>query len=201
MSDVFISYARSAARDARAVAENLRAEGYSVWWDQDLPTHRAYSDVIEEQLSTAKAVVVIWSAEAVKSEWVRSEANRAREDHKLVQLTVDAARLPMPFDQIQCADLSGWAGDADVPGWSKVAGSVAELVGRAPKHVRRPPKAPDAHEPPHPTPAGARRPLRPVGLARDGSSGPPPVSSSAARCAATARRCTFRSTSRTPRMA
>jgi len=128
MADVFISYARSTEKQARAVAEGLRAEGYSVWSDDDLPSHRAYSDVIEEQLSTAKAVVVIWSAEAVKSEWVRSEANRAREDRKLVQLNVDSARLPMPFDQIQCADLAGWSGDRAAPGWLKVAASVSELV-------------------------------------------------------------------------
>jgi len=128
MADVFISYARSTETQARAVAEGLRAEGYSVWSDDDLPSHRAYADVIEEQLSTAKAVVVIWSAEAVKSEWVRSEANRAREDRKLAQLNVDGARLPMPFDQIQCADLAGWTGDRAAPGWAKVAASVAELA-------------------------------------------------------------------------
>jgi adenylate cyclase len=34
--------------------------------------------VIEERLREAKAVVVIWSAEAAKSERVRSEADRAR---------------------------------------------------------------------------------------------------------------------------
>ena len=72
---------------------------------------------------------MIWSADAVQSEWVLSEANRAREDRKLVQVTTDKARLPMPFDTIQCADLAGWTGDADAPGWRKVVASVAELVG------------------------------------------------------------------------
>src|SRR5215472_3387518 len=129
MADVFISYARSTEKQARAVAEGLRAEGYSVWSDDDLPTHRAYSDVIEEQLSSAKAVVVIWSAEAVKSEWVRAEANRAREKRKLVQLSVDGAPLPLPFDQIQCGDLAGWNGDGEHSTWSKVVASIAELVG------------------------------------------------------------------------
>ena len=40
-----------------------------------------------------KQRVVIWSAEAVKSEWVQSEADTARTQHKLVQLTVDGSRL------------------------------------------------------------------------------------------------------------
>jgi adenylate cyclase len=106
--------------------------------------------VIEEQLASAKAVVVIWSAEAVRSHWVRSEADRARADDKLVQLTVDGARLPMPFDQIQCADLSGWTGEVGHPGWSKVVASLAEVIGDtapagapAPVGVRVAPALPD----------------------------------------------------------
>jgi len=129
MSDVFISYARSTAKQARRVAEALRALGYSVWIDDDLPAHRTYSRVIEEQMTAAKAAVVIWSADAVQSEWVMSEANRAREDHKLVQVTIDTARLPMPFDTIQCADLADWTGDTETPGWRKVMSSIGTLAG------------------------------------------------------------------------
>ena len=77
MSDIFISYARSTEPQAKQVAEALRALGYGVWRDDELPAHRPYGEVIEERLKAAKAVVVIWSAEAVKSEWVRSEADRA----------------------------------------------------------------------------------------------------------------------------
>ena len=127
MSDIFISYARSTADQAQRVAEALRGLGYGVWRDDEIPANRAYADVIAERLATAKAVVVIWSAEAAKSEWVRSEAERARAEHKLVQLSVDGARLPMPFDQTQCADLQGWSGE-DGPGWKQVVGAIANLA-------------------------------------------------------------------------
>jgi adenylate cyclase len=132
LSQVFISYARSTEREAKAIGEALVGLGYAVWRDDELPAHRAYADVIEERLSLAKAVVVVWSAEAAKSTWVRSEAERARAEDKLVQLTLDGARLPMPFDQIQCADLAGWDGDPNHPGWRKIADSIAALAGRAP---------------------------------------------------------------------
>jgi adenylate cyclase len=132
MTDIFISYARSTAPQAQAIAEALRALGYGVWRDDELPAHRAYAEVIEERLKAAKAVVVVWSAEAAKSQWVFSEANRAREDGKLVQLSLDDTRLPMPFDSIQCADLAGWSGELDAPGWRKVAASIAELTGGTP---------------------------------------------------------------------
>jgi adenylate cyclase len=131
MSDIFISYARSTESQARQVAEALRGLGYRVWRDDELPAHRPYTEVIEERLEAAKAVVVIWSAEAVKSEWVQSEADTARKDHKLVQLTVDGSRLPRPFDRVQCADLIDWTGDLDAPGWKTVAASVGELAGGA----------------------------------------------------------------------
>jgi len=131
MADVFISYAREAAKQAQAAAAALRSLGYSVWFDDDLPAHRAYGRVIEEELSQAKAALVLWSEDATQSEWVRSEANRARADRKLVQVKLDRMRLPMPFDQIHCADLVGWSGDADNGGWRKAVASIAHLVDAA----------------------------------------------------------------------
>jgi TolB-like protein len=113
MSDIFVSYARSTAAQAQQIADALRARGYGVWRDDELPAHR------------------VWSAEAAKSEWVRSEADRARTERKLVQLSVDRTPLPMPFDQIQCADLSGWTGDREAPGWRKVVASIEALMGGA----------------------------------------------------------------------
>jgi adenylate cyclase len=131
MSDIFVSYARSTEAQAKRVAEALRGLGYNVWRDDELPAHRSYTEVIEERLQAAKAVVVIWSAEAVTSEWVQSEADSARRDHKLVQLTVDGSRLPKPFDRVQCADLIGWTGDLNAAGWKTVAASITELAGAA----------------------------------------------------------------------
>src|SRR5690349_19449302 len=126
--DVFISYARSSEEQAHRIAEQLRSSGFSVWRDDELPAHRAYSDVIEERLKSAMAVVVLWSAESAKSHWVRAEADSAREAGTLVQARLDGALPPMPFNQIQCADLSGWDGDVRAAGWRKLEGSVAALV-------------------------------------------------------------------------
>jgi adenylate cyclase len=131
-SDIFISYARSTEAQARRVTEALQGLGYSVWRDDQLPAHRSYAEVIQERLTAAKAVVVIWSADAARSEWVQSEADRARAGRKLVQANVDGSTLPMPFDRIQCADLTGWTGDAKAPGWRKLLASIADLTGAGP---------------------------------------------------------------------
>jgi adenylate cyclase len=126
--EVFISYARSAQPQASAIAKALRADGYSVWWDDDLPAHRAYNDVIEERLRSAKAVLVVWSRDGASSEWVRAEADAARHGRKLVQLSIDGVMPPMPFNQIQCPALRDWDGASDEPAWRKIERSIAELV-------------------------------------------------------------------------
>jgi adenylate cyclase len=126
---VFISYARSSEGQAKHVAEALRGAGYSVWRDDELPAHRSYAEVIQERLNSAKAVVVLWSAEAAKSQWVRAEADTARGTGTLVQASVDGTTPPIPFNQIQCADLRAWNGDTDWHGWQKLEASVCALAG------------------------------------------------------------------------
>ena len=72
---------------------------------------------------------MLWSAEAAKSQWVRAEADTARAAPTLVQATLDGTMPPMPFNQIQCADLKGWDGQRIAPGWRKLVASVGELAG------------------------------------------------------------------------
>ena len=135
--DVFVSYARPDEAHAVRVADALRSGGYNVWRDDELPAHRAYADVIQERLNLAKAVVVLWSAEAAKSQWVRAEADTARAAGTLIQATLDGTIPPLPFNQIQCADLSAWDGNADNHGWSKLKGSIRSLAGAAPSDANK----------------------------------------------------------------
>ena len=146
MADVFVSYARPDEPHAERVADALRAEGYRVWRDDELPAHRAYAEVIEERLKSSAAVVVLWSGEAAKSQWVRAEADSARGAGTLIQASLDGAIPPLPFNQIQCADLSGWDGNTDAPGWRKLKGSVAALAGEAKAPRVSQPAAPKRRE-------------------------------------------------------
>ena len=129
MSHVFISYARSDEALASLISDNLREDGFEVWRDDELPAHRAYAEVIEERVLAAKAVVVLWSAEAAKSQWVRAEADAARTGLTLIQASLDGTMPPLPFNQIQCADLRAWDGQRSSPGWRKLVASVSELAG------------------------------------------------------------------------
>ena len=129
MSNVFVSYARPDEPVAERVAEALRTDGYQVWRDDQLPAHRSYAEVIEERLKDADAVVTLWSAEAAKSQWVRAEADAARSAGKLIQASLDGTIPPIPFNQIQCADLNGWSSNSETAGWNKLVQSVRALAG------------------------------------------------------------------------
>lgn len=153
MVDVFISYSRDNKARVADIAAAATAAGYDVWWDAELPPHRSYGDVITEKIGSAKAAIVVWSHASAQSEWVRAEADVARNQKKLVQTAIDDVMPPLPFNQIQFADLSDWNGDPGHSGWRKVLMSLEELCGReaAPSPVpmrKAPPPQADLQTPP-----------------------------------------------------
>ncbi|MFN3517696.1 MAG: YARHG domain-containing protein [Novosphingobium sp.] len=129
MVDVFISYSRADQGQVALLAQAIEAEGYNVWWDKELPPHLSYGDVITEKIAQAKAAVVVWSHTAAKSEWVRAEADMARNQKKLVQTALGDVMPPLPFNQIQFAEIGDWQGEPDHPGWRKVKASLNDLCG------------------------------------------------------------------------
>jgi len=163
VSDVFISYSRDNQEVVRRLAEAVKALGYDVWWDDQLPPHLAYGDVIAQKVGGAKAAIVVWSANAAASEWVRAEADMARGQKKLIQTTIDGAEPPMPFNQLHYVSLADWQGEADHPGWAKVRESLAALAG-----------APAAAAAPPPAEAPTVPPVAPVAAAAAVAAAPPP---------------------------
>jgi hypothetical protein len=159
MVDVFISYSRRDQEMVGVLARAIEAEGYDVWWDVELPPHESYGDVITAKIGATRAAVVVWSPDAVASEWVRAEADMARNQRKLIQTSLGDTMPPLPFNQIQYANLDGWRGEADHPGWGKVKRSLEALcggrdAGRATTEAPR--QAPPPAAPPPSPPARSR---------------------------------------------
>jgi tetratricopeptide (TPR) repeat protein len=128
MADVFVSYARGDQPLAAKIAQHLVGAGFTAWWDSALLPHNSFATVIEEEIRAARAVLVIWSEKAIRSEWVRGEAELARAQGKLIQVSVDGSPIPLPFNQYQAADLRRWKGHASDPQWRKVLASVAHFT-------------------------------------------------------------------------
>ena len=128
MADVFVSYARGEQQLAEKIAKLLISAGFSAWWDSDLLPHNRFATAIEDEIRAARAVLVIWSEAAIKSQWVRAEAELAREQGKLIQVAIDQSPIPLPFNQYQTADLRRWNGKASDPQWRKVLASVSHFT-------------------------------------------------------------------------
>jgi WD40 repeat protein len=109
VADIFISYAQKAPEPTQALAAELAALKYSVWFDQRLLPMEKFGQVINQELDAAKAVITIWSEPALKSEWVYAEAMRANVLKKLINVhtpDVRPAVLPVPFNIAQVSPVS-----------------------------------------------------------------------------------------------
>ena len=133
MADIFISYARADRERIETLAAALEAQGYSVWWDRNIVGGSEFSAEIEKELTAAKAVIVAWSEDSVKSRWVRDEAGTAAEAGKLIPVSIDGENAPMGFKQYHVLDLDGWGGDPEAHEFKDIARAVgARVTGETP---------------------------------------------------------------------
>jgi hypothetical protein len=101
MADVFISYSKGSQAQTRQLADELRAKGYMVWYDTSLVPADSFRTVITSELAQARAAIVIWTADSVRSDWVCAEASRAR--GILIPVRADDVRshdIPLRFDPL-----------------------------------------------------------------------------------------------------
>jgi len=144
MADIFLSYARADRPRAQHLAQALERTGWSVWWDREIPPGRSFDEVIEEALSLARCVIVLWSDASIRSEWVKTEASEAAQRRILVPILADGARIPLEFRRIQAAAIADWRDLEGNEGWAHLCDAVAALVDS-------PRRAPPAPQPAVPT--------------------------------------------------
>lgn len=132
MADIFVSYARSDRERAKTLAEAFEEIRYEVWWDPKIPPGKTFDEVIAEALGNAKCIVVLWSKESVKSEWVKEEASRGKRRKILVPALIDDVELPLGFGLIQAADLTDWEKGNPHSGFDSIIEAIAAIVGPPP---------------------------------------------------------------------
>ena len=99
-----------------------------MWWDAALRSGQTFDEVIEKELRSAKAVVVLWSPRSVASRWVRAEATLADRRNKLVPAIIEACDRPIIFELTHAADLSDWTGDTSDSRWKTLVSDLRRLV-------------------------------------------------------------------------
>ena len=131
MADIFISYARPDRPRVEKLAAALEAEGYSVWWDRHIEGGAAFARAIEDELDNAHVVIVAWSKESVKSDWVKDEAGAARDAEKLIPISIDETTPPLGFKQYHAIDFDTWRGDEGHKGYQDLIQTVEKRIKRA----------------------------------------------------------------------
>ena len=132
MSDIFLSYAREDKGKAAALAKVLADQGWSVWWDKTIPPGQSFDKVIETALNSAKCVIVLWSANSVASDWVKTEAAEGLGRKILVPVLIEDVTIPLEFRRIQAANLTDWDFSADHPELDTVFNTISDLIPRKP---------------------------------------------------------------------
>jgi len=107
MAEIFVSYSHADLSTVSRIALQLEDRGHDVWWDRELKGGQDFGPEIEAALRNANCAVVAWSGTARNSLWVRAEATLALESGKFVQLSLDAAKPPLPFTMLHLLDFSG----------------------------------------------------------------------------------------------
>ena len=122
MADIFFSY-KSVDHDRVGVIRDiLTAQGFDVFWDQEVEAGIDWDTWIRTHLTQAKCVVVFWSKQSIESDNVRHEATIARRQNKLIPVLLDpltAEQFPMGLYTVRAANLTDWKGDVEHAEWKK----------------------------------------------------------------------------------
>lgn len=148
MADIFISYASEDRERAKQIAAALSAQGWSVWWDREIPFGQNFDKVIEENLAAAKCVIVLWTRHSVTSRWVRTEASEGVGRDMLVPALLEAdLKLPLEFKRLQAANLATWQPEEPHEEFQRLLKRIESLLGSTSrKHPYPPARSTNRHD-------------------------------------------------------
>ena len=152
MSDIFISYNNKDKDKAKLFATILTQQGWSVFWDKNIPPGKTFDDYIGEQLDAAKCIIVLWSKNSVSSDWVKEEAQRGAARKVFVPIFIEQVAPPLGFGRIEAAELIAWDGNTDEVEFQNLLHAITLLIPES-GHTQKP-------SPPAPIPE-AKSPAKP----------------------------------------
>ncbi len=108
MPTVFLSYHRADTQTAERLASFLKTLGANPFIDtKDIALGESWQHKIIDRLNAADLVIVLWSHQSVRSNWVNAEASRAADSAKYFPILIDDVELPLPFRQYHSLRVSG----------------------------------------------------------------------------------------------
>lgn len=137
-----ISYSHLDRSLAKRFAKTLSGFDLKYWWDDRIALSSPWNAELEQRLMEATSIVVLWTGNSVRSDWVIHEATIAAASSKLVQLRMSGVSLPSRFAELQAADVQNWEENTFPRGIRLSLNAIASLQSRPPvleeyAHIRR----------------------------------------------------------------
>jgi TIR domain-containing protein len=130
LADIFLSYARADADQARKFVTSFQAHDWSTWWDiRSLTAGDLVDAEIEHAINKSRCVVVLWSKNSTNSHYVKAEASLAAERNILIPVRIDQAAIPFEFRAYQTLDLSTWSGSGNNPRFLELIETIRNQLG------------------------------------------------------------------------
>jgi hypothetical protein len=130
VADIFISYKSERRKAVQHLAEILKINGYSVWFDAGLNSGVDFSSQIEKELEAAKVVITLWCRLSVNSEWVKEEAHYAKRTGKAIPALMEQVDLPFGFGLSDTINLAKWDGSPRAEALDRLFQQIAQKTGK-----------------------------------------------------------------------
>jgi hypothetical protein len=105
---IFVSYAHKDRERIEPIVSYLSETGFSIWWDQEIQPGSNFRHFILEALKSAACAVVFWTNNSIKSDFIWSEVQKAKERGVLVPVKLDEdADIPLGFSEMHHIELFG----------------------------------------------------------------------------------------------
>ena len=131
MSDIFICYSRKNLVIAQNLRQRLLAQGWSVFMDSNIGAGDRWSEEIQYELAQARAVLTLWSPDAVNSRFVMDEAHEAANRNIIFPAIVEEVPIPYGFRQFQTKKLIGWDGRGEHEEWEQIIQALRKHLDEA----------------------------------------------------------------------
>ncbi|RMA64286.1 toll/interleukin-1 receptor domain-containing protein [Ulvibacter antarcticus] len=113
---IFVSYSRADTDYVSRLVEDLRTNGFDVWFDANIRTGNEWDNTLEAEIKKADVMVLILSATSVDSENVKDEMSYAMNLDKFVNpIKIEECDIPMRLARRQYVDFNtmGYADGLD----------------------------------------------------------------------------------------